>query len=528
MFLEGFVTGMIFFLTPGGRCEEMEVIAEMGSKAVLPCRCGIKRCDPAAITWTKAGKGTVWRRQTSGLQYWGSNWVEGGTQRVRCPHSAFVHGDYGLQINSVKVEDGGVYSCRVVVGGHITGRQVMLRVIQGKKQNSQLTTFCQYQTKLARKLKMTTTDVFSLVSISPSSPMWGDSMSATCSVTPWPNGASVKWMVNNRPLWSQPRSTSNKPGSVVKERATEKVAGNWTCVFNHKKEARTTAVLSVRGIVQPPKDDTKVYAAVGSPMTLPCVFSPDLNPTSTVFEKTGVGKTLAFSRSLQTSSDASVPIQEVTSEDQGKYRCAGTVQGRRLARTMQLVVAKIIQSKKKGSVGLTCQLSDASEVTKYEWVHATYDLNGTKSDGPILKEQTIYPEHGGEWTCQYYGKEGFLGNVTTQVLTQLISSQSGQKPSNKGVVIGLSVLLVILLLILAQTYKNHQRVRSCFQTLKQISFVSFSLIVSVCLFSTEEKSLSVPCDGDHRSYRLQRTRGERKESSEGVKDSSQRSCRREM
>ncbi|KAF7226956.1 transcript variant X4 [Nothobranchius furzeri] len=452
MFLEGFVTGMIFFLTPGGRCEEMEVIAEMGSKAVLPCRCGIKRCDPAAITWTKAGKGTVWRRQTSGLQYWGSNWVEGGTQRVRCPHSAFVHGDYGLQINSVKVEDGGVYSCRVVVGGHITGRQVMLRVIQ--------------------------------VSISPSSPMWGDSMSATCSVTPWPNGASVKWMVNNRPLWSQPRSTSNKPGSVVKERATEKVAGNWTCVFNHKKEARTTAVLSVRGIVQPPKDDTKVYAAVGSPMTLPCVFSPDLNPTSTVFEKTGVGKTLAFSRSLQTSSDASVPIQEVTSEDQGKYRCAGTVQGRRLARTMQLVVAKIIQSKKKGSVGLTCQLSDASEVTKYEWVHATYDLNGTKSDGPILKEQTIYPEHGGEWTCQYYGKEGFLGNVTTQVLTQLISSQSGQKPSNKGVVIGLSVLLVILLLILAQTYKNHQRRKRVFR------YPAMETIVHTVSNEREEKEKS--------------------------------------
>uniref|UniRef100_A0A8C6KI22 Ig-like domain-containing protein n=1 Tax=Nothobranchius furzeri TaxID=105023 RepID=A0A8C6KI22_NOTFU len=436
----------------GGRCEEMEVIAEMGSKAVLPCRCGIKRCDPAAITWTKAGKGTVWRRQTSGLQYWGSNWVEGGTQRVRCPHSAFVHGDYGLQINSVKVEDGGVYSCRVVVGGHITGRQVMLRVIQ--------------------------------VSISPSSPMWGDSMSATCSVTPWPNGASVKWMVNNRPLWSQPRSTSNKPGSVVKERATEKVAGNWTCVFNHKKEARTTAVLSVRGIVQPPKDDTKVYAAVGSPMTLPCVFSPDLNPTSTVFEKTGVGKTLAFSRSLQTSSDASVPIQEVTSEDQGKYRCAGTVQGRRLARTMQLVVAKSEFSKKKGSVGLTCQLSDASEVTKYEWVHATYDLNGTKSDGPILKEQTIYPEHGGEWTCQYYGKEGFLGNVTTQVLTQLISDQSGQKPSNKGVVIGLSVLLVILLLILAQTYKNHQRRKRVFR------YPAMETIVHTVSNEREEKEKS--------------------------------------
>lgn len=70
----------------------------------------------------------------------------------------------------------------------------------------------------------------------------------------------------------------------------------------------------------------------------------------------------------------------------------------------------------KDSVALTCQMTDASEVTGYEWVQVTYDLNDTMSEGPVVKGQTLtLKENWGEWTCRYFGKEGLLGNVTTHV-----------------------------------------------------------------------------------------------------------------
>lgn len=159
---------------------------------------------------------------------------------------------------------------------------------------------------------------------------------------------------------------------------------------------------------------------------------------------------------------------------------------------------------------LTCQLTDSSEVTDYEWVHVVYDLNGTQSVGSIQKGKTlsiskVSEENMGEWTCLFYGKEGILGNVTYHI--QLMSKfsllydnmlqiskiyrpywidhhakchilplfvfilffpaggLSGQKSSglshNTTAVVGLSFLLLVLLLILAQMYKNYQRVKIC-------------------------------------------------------------------
>ncbi|XP_037532150.1 lymphocyte activation gene 3 protein-like [Nematolebias whitei] len=430
MLVKVIIFGMIFLLMSGVRCEPAEVFVEAGSQAVLPCRCGTANCDPVTITWTKDKKGTVWRKQSSGLQYWGSSWIEKGIQRVRCPHTAFTRGDYSLQINQVKEEDGGLYFCRVQITDGITEHHsVMLRIIQ--------------------------------VSISPSAPIWGDSVSVTCSVKPWPEGAYVKWMLNGSPFLPETGSITENRKSVVEEKATDKLTGNWTCVLNAKREWRVATTLSVQGISQPIKSDTKFYAAVGSAVTLPCVFSPRLNPTETVLEKTDARKHLDLSNKsvYPTSSDKSFTIQEVTLGDQGKYRCAGTVKGQRLTRTMQLVVAQIVQLKKKSSVTLTCQLSDASEVAEYDWVRVTFDLNSSRSEGPIVKGQSIsLNEDWGEWTCRYYGKEGVLGSVTTQV--HIMSGQSGQisgVSGSTGTVVGLSFLLIILLLILAQMYKNHQR-----------------------------------------------------------------------
>lgn len=107
---------------------------------------------------------------------------------------------------------------------------------------------------------------------------------------------------------------------------------------------------SLTGIIQPPKDNTKVYAAVESAVTLPCVFSPGLIPSSPVWEKLKPGSLfksapnrLSFSPSSPSSwptFDKSATLKEVWFEDEGMYRCSGTVEGQRLTRNMQLVVAK--------------------------------------------------------------------------------------------------------------------------------------------------------------------------------------------
>lgn len=101
-------------------------------------------------------------------------------------------------------------------------------------------------------------------------------------------------------------------------------------------------IFVLTGISQPNKSDRKFYASVGSAVTLPCVFSPGLNPTETVLENMDARTHLDLSNKsvYPTSSDKSFTIQEVTLGDQGKYRCAGTVKGHRLTRTMQLVVAQ--------------------------------------------------------------------------------------------------------------------------------------------------------------------------------------------
>lgn len=110
---------------------------------------------------------------------------------------------------------------------------------------------------------------------------------------------------------------------------------------------------SLTGIVQPSKDNTKVYAAVGSEVTLPCVFSPGSFPSGSAWEKLNPGSTFlknapshlpaSFSTSLPSSQptlDRSATLKEVQFEDRGMYRCSGAIEGQRLTRKMQLVVAK--------------------------------------------------------------------------------------------------------------------------------------------------------------------------------------------
>ena len=99
---------------------------------------------------------------------------------------------------------------------------------------------------------------------------------------------------------------------------------------------------SFTGITQPSEDNTKVYAPVGSKVTLPCVFSPGLVPSSPAWEKLKPSP-IRLPASFPTSQpgvDKSITLKEVQLEDEGTYRCSGTVSGQRLTRNMELVVAK--------------------------------------------------------------------------------------------------------------------------------------------------------------------------------------------
>ncbi|XP_042345297.1 lymphocyte activation gene 3 protein-like [Plectropomus leopardus] len=456
MLLEYFIFWVISFLMKGVQCKEIEMFVEAGSQAVLPCKSSSSSSYVPFIIWHKENKGTVWRKERTGLQYWGSSWSTKGTQRIRCPHSQFEKGDFSLQINNVRKEDGGTYTCRVVQRDQVNENKVILRIIE--------------------------------VSVSSPVSIWGKDVLITCNVNPWPQEASVQWMLNNSPFVPKPKIPSDRDTtqSVVREKATVRLTGNWTCVVGYKgKEGRASAALTVKGIIHPSKDSAKVYAAVGSAVTLPCVFSPSVIPSNPVWEKLKPAYLFkpvpghlpaSFSPpspSSQPPFDKSANLTEVGFEDEGKYRCSGTIEGQRLTRNMQLVVAKIensIPSKKTGSVTLTCRLSDTSEVTDYEWVHVVYDLNGTQSVGSIQKGKTldlstVSEDDQGEWACRFYGKYGVLGNVTHHIklMSGLSGEQSLRVSHNTAAVVGLSLLLLVLLLILAQMYKNHQRRKRIFQ-----------------------------------------------------------------
>lgn len=104
--------------------------------------------------------------------------------------------------------------------------------------------------------------------------------------------------------------------------------------------------------MQPPKDNTRVYAAVGSAVTLPCVFASDLNPYGSKWEKLKPGSLSkpalgnlphSFSQSSLSSQmpwDKSARVEQVGYEDEGSYRCSAAIGRQTLTRTMQLVIAK--------------------------------------------------------------------------------------------------------------------------------------------------------------------------------------------
>ncbi|XP_061530391.1 uncharacterized protein LOC133401419 [Phycodurus eques] len=444
MLLEYLIFALIMFSISEGRQEVQELFAESNSQVLLPCNCS----PSPTIAWTKDNQGTVWRQEKSGLQFWGSRWLQRGQQRVRCPRCQMRGGDCGLRISNVREQDGGLYACTFLSGGHVITRSIMLRVIK--------------------------------VSFSPTAPIAGVHVSISCSVTPWPSGATVQWRLNNdsfvpsRPL---------TPPWTVEKKANVLLAGEWTCaVVSGGTQGRASAALNVRGIIHPSRDDTKVYAAAGSAATLPCVFSAGLNPSEATWQKLkpdSLSKPASdplppsfcsFSPTYRPTWDHSAGLNEIGLGDDGTYVCAGVVEGQSLSRKVQLIVAKIDRSiTRKETVTLTCQLTDTSEVTRYQWVRVTYDLSGTRlvksiQEGKTLRVSEVSHEDGGEWVCQFYGTEGRLGNVTHGITPQSGHlSGSTSLSYTASVALGVSAFLVLLVLILAQMYKNQQRRKTIFQ-----------------------------------------------------------------
>ncbi|KAL0985111.1 hypothetical protein UPYG_G00153030 [Umbra pygmaea] len=430
-------------LVTGGRCQSVtEVYAEAGSRAVLPCICRSTSSSAATIHWSRVSKSTVWRKAKSGLEYWGI-----GANRVRVPQSHTGAGEYNLYIKDVRREDGGKYTCMVEDGEKRVTSNVLLMVIQ--------------------------------VSISPSAPVEGDKMTITCSVTPWPTGATVSWMLNEKTI--HPESAdyvlSKTQVYVLQTKASDSMAGNWSCVVGSdgRTPGNASTPLTVRGIVKPSRDSASVYAELGAAVTLPCVFSSGLTPSKPVWERLGrFGSVLPLPPSFNTSFlpprqvwDMSVVVGEVRQGDAGRYRCSATVEGIRVVREMQLVTSQVFSNEaltQKTPATLTCHLSNTSEVTDYEWVQVNSDPNNTQSvssfqKGRVLKINKETDRNSGQWVCRFYGKQGVLGNVTYHI--PLMSGQMGEsKPEssgNAGVVLGLGILLLLLLLVFVKMYKNHRR-----------------------------------------------------------------------
>ncbi|XP_048009639.1 basement membrane-specific heparan sulfate proteoglycan core protein-like [Megalobrama amblycephala] len=419
-------------LFEGGQCQEREVLVAQGSVAVLPCEDEFSTLSyPTAVYWSKIVNGvmkTVWRRQKSGLEFRPVR----DPPRANCPVPNFGKADYSLHIAGTTYEDGGQYVCEVV-GKTQMVKIVTLRVIRA--------------------------------SFSPAIVVEGSRTEAMCDVSPGTKSAKVNWKRNGEFI----RRTSL---SSVSQRD----AGNWTCQVSHNGVVvEATVSLQVKGIATPQDDSSVVYAAVGSPVSLPCLFTDGLIPNTVRWNR--ISSTTQFSHlppSFFNGSSASATIRRVEDGDEGTYKCSGVMEGLnreriQVQRRMELVVSRVVSSSASsgnGPVTLTCHLSNSNQITSYEWLRVTYGPNDTQTVTSVtsvqktnsFRIQKVTERDAGEWVCRYYGKQGVLGNVTYEL--HIMGAVKGEKSSsgNKtAMVMGLGFLFLVVFLIMFQMYRNYRR-----------------------------------------------------------------------
>ncbi|KAI4877345.1 hypothetical protein NFI96_017323, partial [Prochilodus magdalenae] len=468
-----------------GQSAETEVFVESGSAAVLPCVASSIYGHSSAVHWKKAVENelkTVWRRDRSGLEFR----PVGRGLNVHCPQPNFGKGDYSLHIENVREEDGGMYYC--VVQGNSVDIKVMLRVVK--------------------------------VSFTPADVVEGSDLTMTCSITPEPGRMITKWAFNGSRVPLQTSTQVHKLKNV-----SQKESGVWSCLVQKITggvQGKASASLQVKGILVPkgPQSPARVYAEVGSSITMPCIFSDGLISNTASWKKVSNTSSLPVplppsfkvsSGSVVTQWDRSAHIESVEEADQGMYKCSGqlgSADGRKASveRNIQLVTAQILSSSRSGQMTLNCNLSDASQVTQYEWLRLDYGENATYTLTPVKSTSKVFTipkseANGlGGWVCRFYEQQRLLGNVTYhQQMMSGLNGQSESGSSSKAItVIGLSLLLIVVLLVLLQMYKNRRRRKMIMQypAMETIVHLAANERESRERSKAREKEMKASCSAD--------------------------------
>ncbi|TRY94281.1 hypothetical protein DNTS_030369 [Danionella cerebrum] len=404
----------------GGLCREQELLVAEGSVAVLPCvDVFAEHTHPTAVHWSRRigdSFKTVWRRNKNGLEFRPIK----DPLSARCPLDNFGKFIYNLHIEAISLADGGEYECQVEGKISKMVKVIMLRVVRA--------------------------------SISPDVVVEGSRMEVNCQISPRPKNFTLKW--------KKDKEFVNKNGI---DSISQRDAGNWGCVVSYKnQEVEATASLQVRGISTPQDDSSVFYAAVGSSISLPCIFTDGLIPNTTIWKK--IGSHVPLPESFKSSSGF---IHRVEDGDEGTYRCSGVVNGmngmQTVQRSMKLVVAQVSSSSRGiTAVTLFCYISSPGLITAYEWLRETRGPNDTRTLSIIQKSSSsriqISERDIGEWICRFYDHEGLLGNASYHL--DMMSALKGGKSSsgNKAaLVMGLGFLFLLVFLILLQMYRIHRR-----------------------------------------------------------------------